>query len=185
MSARINYVNRRAPVRAEATSAGCECDCAVKCSDECCPRCVNLCETLTLHESFDASGIAADCARIAYDVSFLGYTVEELTMDAELPCGGTCPVDVYRVSLTGAIPYVISVGTVTSGCGSAVDLSVEGSTMVDEVVGYVCGGNEPDLSELCCCDVTPDISVSTEQCGCSGKTNVKICGTFTFKLPSL
>ena len=73
-----------------------------------------------------------------------------------------------------------------SGCGSSVCLSVSGSTMVDEVVGYACGGSEPDLTELSCGSVTPSVNVSTEQCGCSGKTNVTVYGCFEFSnLPSL
>jgi hypothetical protein len=109
-----------------------------------------------------------------------------MTMSAQLPCGGCCPVQVYRISLTGAIPYIINVGSVKSGCGCSVCLSVSGSTMVDEVVGYACGGSEPDLTELSCGSVTPSVNVSTEQCGCSGKTNVTVYGCFEFSnLPSL
>ena len=88
-------------------------------------------------------------------------------MSAQLPCGGCCPVQVYRISLTGAIPYIINVGSVKSGCGSSVCLSVSGGTMVDEVVGYA-GGSEPDLTELSCGSVTPSVNVSTEQCSCHG-----------------
>ncbi|MEA5060052.1 MAG: hypothetical protein EOM66_07415 [Clostridia bacterium] len=151
-----------------------------------CPRSVAFCETLTLHESFDASCITEESARIAYDTSFLGYTVEELTMSATLPCGGTCPVPVQRVTLTGAIPYLISVGPVSSGCGSQVDLCIQGSTMVDEVVGYACGSSDPDLSAVTCSNVTPSLRVSVTPCGCSDKTNVTVCGKFTFNnLPPL
>ncbi len=212
MSARINYANRDFPNRPSAapaedtgrtcgepiaasanTPAGCGCssenDSACGCGCESCTPCsrsVNFCETITLHESFDASDVCSSTAKIAYDTSFLGYTVEEMTMSAQLPCGGCCPVQVYRISLTGAIPYIINVGSVKSGCGSSVCLSVSGSTMVDEVVGYACGGSEPDLTELSCGSVTPSVNVSTEQCGCSGKTNVTVYGCFEFSnLPSL
>ena len=212
MSARINYANRDFPNRPAAapaedtgrtcsepiaasanTPAGCDCssepDSACSCGCESCTPCsrsVNFCETITLHESFDASDVCSSTAKIAYDTSFLGYTVEEMTMSAQLPCGGCCPVQVYRISLTGAIPYIINVGSVKSGCGSSVCLSVSGSTMVDEVVGYACGGSEPDLTELSCGSVTPSVNVSTEQCGCSGKTNVTVYGCFEFSnLPSL
>lgn len=151
-----------------------------------CTRSVPFCETLTLHESFDASDITENSARIAYDTSFLGYTVEELTMSATLPCGGCCPVPVQRVSLTGAIPYLISVGPVSGSCGCPVDLCIQGSTMVDEVVGYVCGTDEPDLSTITCNNVTPCLCVSAAPCGCSNKTNVTVCGKFTFhNLPPL
>lgn len=178
------------PCNAAAQAAPCGCGCNPACgADACtspCSRCVDFCETLTLHESFNPSGVTVDCARIAYDTSFLGYTVEELTMDAALPCGGCCPVPVQRISLTGAIPYIISVGPVTSGCGCPVDLSIQGSTMVDEVVGYACGGCDPNLNAITCSNVTPCIQVSVEPCGCSDKTNITVCGRFTFnQLPAL
>lgn len=206
MSARINYVDRNLNHRmspnipemeeerefiAAGTADG-ECACEDGCErdeerHDCgCRKSVDFCETVTLHESFDASGICDASARIAYDTSFLGYTVEELTMNASLPCGCTCPVDVYRISLTGAIPYIINVGTVESSCGEPVCLAIQGSTMVDEVVGYACGDNEPELTEVSCCSVAPDISVSVKPCGCSGKTNVTVLGKFSFSdLPVL
>lgn len=204
MSARINYVdrnrNRRMPHQTsdpgegqefiaagntednECREEGCGCD-----KKDCgCARSVDFCETVTLHESFDASNICSDSASIAYDTSFLGYTVEELTMNASLPCGCTCPVDVFRISLTGAIPYIVNVGSVESSCGEPVCLAIQGSTMVDEVVGYACGDNEPDLTEISCSSVTPDITVTVKPCGCSGKTNVTVSGTFSFSdLPVL
>lgn len=153
MSARINYANRDFPNRPSAapaedtgrtcsepiaasanTPAGCDCssepDSACSCGCESCTPCsrsVNFCETITLHESFDASDVCSSTAKIAYDTSFLGYTVEEMTMSAQLPCGGCCPVQVYRISLTGAIPYIINVGSVKSGCGCSVCLSVSGN----------------------------------------------------------
>ncbi len=210
MSARINYVNRSSHGRAASApssgNAGCGCgepipaaaagcsgcasadipSCSCEDTPSSCSRSVNFCETVTLHESFDPSDISSSTAKIAYDTSFLGYTVEEQTMSAQLPCGGSCPVQVYRISLTGAIPYIINVGSVSSGCGSGVCLSISGSTMVDEVVGYACGGSEPDLTELSCGSVTPSISVATEKCGCSEKTNVMVYGCFSFSnLPSL
>ena len=117
MSARINYANRDFPNRPSAapaedtgrtcsepiaasanTPAGCDCssepDSACSCGCESCTPCsrsVNFCETITLHESFDASDVCSSTAKIAYDTSFLGYTVEEMTMSAQLPCGGCCP----------------------------------------------------------------------------------------------
>lgn len=204
MSARINYVdrnrNRRMPVHAAEMCEGQEfipageaeesCRCEEHCGKnkgECgCARSVDFCETVTLHESFDPCNICGSSASIAYDTSFLGYTVEELTMNASLPCGCSCPVDVYRISLTGAIPYIVNIGKVESGCGEPVCLSVQGSTMVDEVVGYACGGNEPDLGEISCCSVTPEIHVAVKPCGCSGKTNVTVSGSFSFSdLPVL
>lgn len=206
MSARINYVdrnrNRRMPpqvsdaceeqsfIAAGTADENCRCEEVCGCNRDTqgcgCARRVDFCETVTLHESFDAGNICSSSASIAYDTSFLGYTLEELTMNASLPCGCSCPVDVYRISLTGAIPYIINVGTVESGCGEPVCLSVQGSTMVDEVVGYACGGNEPELSDISCCSVTPDITVTVKPCGCSGKTNVTVSGTFSFSdLPVL
>ena len=206
MSARINYVdrnrNRRIPVPASEECEGqgfipaggaeenCGCDVGCGCDRDkegCgCARSVDFCETVTLHESFDPCNICSSSASIAYDTSFLGYTVEELTMNASLPCGCSCPVDVYRISLTGAIPYIVNIGKVESGCGEPVCLSVQGSTMVDEVVGYACGGNEPELGEISCCSVTPEIHVAVKPCGCSGKTNVTVSGTFSFSdLPVL
>ncbi len=203
MSARINYVDRNRNRRGgglpadicgegEFIPAGtadenrCEEGGRDKDKDCGCGRSADFCETVTLHESFDPCNICSSSASIAYDTSFLGYTVEELTMTASLPCGCSCPVDVYRISLTGAIPYIVNIGSVESGCGEPVCLSVQGSTMVDEVVGYACGGNEPELGDIACCSVTPEINVSVKPCGCSGKTNVTVYGKFTFSdLPVL
>ena len=205
MSARINYVDRNRARRMHAPAAeacedrgfipagaaeencGCEEGCGGRDGGECsCARSVDFCETVTLHESFDPCNICSSSASIAYDTSFLGYTLEQMTMDASLPCGCSCPVDVYRISLTGAIPYIVNIGKVESGCGEPVCLSLQGSTMVDEVVGYACGGNEPELGEISCCSVTPEIRVAVKPCGCSGKTNVTVTGTFSFSdLPVL
>jgi len=204
MSARINYVDRSRNRRGCAEpadsngeglliSAGtadenrCQDDGWDKEKENCgCGRSVDFCETVTLHESFDPCSICSSATGIAYDTSFLGYTVEELTMNASLPCGCSCPVDVYRISLTGAIPYIVNIGKVESGCGEPVCLSVQGSTMVDEVVGYACGGNQPELGDISCCSVIPEIKVAVKPCGCSGKTNVTVYGKFTFSdLPVL
>lgn len=197
MSARINYVerNRRRNMPCErphhdqsTVSAGAAAEEGAEHHHECeCRRSVDFCETLTLHESFDASAVCSESATIAYDTSFLGYTVEELTMNAELPCGCSCPVAVQRISLTGAIPYIINVGSVSSGCGDDVSLSIQGSTMVDEVVGYTCETNDPELEEVSCENVTPCIDeVDVSPCGCSGKTNVTVKGRFVFSnLPVL
>ncbi len=206
MSARINYVdrnrNRRMVHRTEDVCEGQGFIAAGTADEDCrseegcgcgrdkmecgCARSVDFCETITLHESFDPCNICSSSASIAYDTSFLGYTVEEQTMKASLPCGCSCPVDVYRISLTGAIPYIVNIGTVESGCGEPVCLSVQGSTMVDEVVGYACGDNEPELGDISCCSITPEINVSVKPCGCSGKTNVTVSGTFSFSdLPVL
>ncbi|MEG1547585.1 MAG: hypothetical protein RR232_02410 [Clostridia bacterium] len=146
-----------------------------------CTHCVNFCETLTLHESFDPSGISASSACIAYDTSFLGYTITEEMMDAELPCGGCCPIKVYKISLTGAIPYIMSVGSVKAACGCKVPLSVSGSTMVDEVIGYTCKDCDAELEGLKCSDIETCIDVKTQPCGCSEKTNITLHGTFKFK----
>ncbi len=151
-----------------------------KCRPCCGKRRAEFCETITLHESFDASDICPSSVRICYDTNFLGYTLEELSMEAKLPCGGSCPIDVYRVSLTGAIPYLVSTGPVTSGCGDGVCLSCQGTCMVDEMIGYLCGDEEPDLATLDCMSVTPTVNVSTEKCGCSNQTNVTFHGVFTF-----
>lgn len=102
-------------------------------------------------------------------------------MKASLPCGGHCMVPVKRITITGAIPYLISVGPVTSGCGGPVDLCIQGVAMVDEVVGYLCGSTEePDLDPFSCDNVIPCICASVEPCGCSEKTNVTVCGRFAF-----
>ncbi len=202
MSARINYVDRNRSRRMPAPPAaageaqeliaagaaeGCGCTGGSGAAESCgCARSVDFCETVTLHESFDASNVCTQSAKIAYDTSFLGYTVEEQTMNASLPCGCSCPVMVYRISLTGAIPYIVNVGQVESGCGDPVCLAIQGSTMVDEVVGYACGDSEPELTEISCCSVTPDITVTVKPCGCSGKTNVTVSGSFSFSnLPVL
>jgi len=80
----------------------------------------------------------------------------------------------------------VNIGKVESGCGEPVCLSVQGSTMVDEVVGYACGGNQPELGDISCCSVIPEIKVAVKPCGCSGKTNVTVYGKFTFSdLPVL
>lgn len=150
------------------------------CSQRSCTRCVEFCETMTLNAPFNPSGINAECARIAYDPRFLGYTVEPETVQAELPCGGCCPVDVYRIGLTGAIPYIIDVGPVSSECGSPVRLSCTGNVMVDEMIGYICGGDEPELTELDCGNVKPNVRVSVSRCGASDNTNVTVYGTFCF-----
>ena len=200
MNGKINYADRNRNGRMLQNRAmPCECgemitagqaggdSCGCSEEKECgCARSVDFCETVTLHESFDPSCICGDAATIAYDTSFLGYTVEELSMNASLPCGCSCPVDVYRISLTGAIPYIINVGTVESGCGAPVCLSVQGSTMVDQVVGYACGPAEPELNDITCCSVTPEVNVSIKPCGCSGKTNITVYGKFSFSdLPVL
>lgn len=204
MSARINYVdrNRSRRMAVPAQNAGEECTLVTTCDtgicggDGCgcnnsptgcgCAKSVDFCETVTLHESFNAGNVCTQSTRIAYDTSFLGYTVEQLTMDASLPCGCSCPVDVYRISLTGAIPYIVNVGQVESGCGDSVCLAIQGSTMVDEVVGYACGDSEPELTDISCASVTPNIDVTVKSCGCSGKTNVTVSGTFSFSnLPVL
>ena len=150
------------------------------CDANSCTRCVEFCETITLRSPFNASGICTDSARIAYDPSFLGYTVEPETVQAELPCGGCCPVDVYRIGLTGAIPYVIDVGPVSSQCGAAVRLSASGNVMVDEMIGYICGGEEPQLTELGCANVRPNVRVAVSDCGRTDNTNITVYGTFCF-----
>lgn len=151
-----------------------------------CPPSVPFCETMTLHESFDVSGICEENTRICYDTRFLGYTVEELSMKASLPCGGYCMVPVRRVTLTGAIPYLISIGPVRAGCGDPVNLCIQGSTMVDEVVGFICSDEEPELELIGCNNVSPCIGVTAEPCGCSNKSNVTVCGKFMLhNLPSL
>lgn len=197
MSARINYVDRNRNSRMSVPATGVseeqefipEGTAEENCGREegCgCARSVDFCETVTLHESFDPGNICSSSARIAYDTSFLGYTVEDLTMTASLPCGCSCPVDVHRISLTGAIPYIVNIGNVESNCGEHVCLSVQGSTMVDEVVGYACSGSEPDLGDISCCSITPEIRVAVKPCGCSGKTNVTVSGVFRFSdLPVL
>ncbi len=152
------------------------CGCSQKCGDLKAP----FCETVTLHESFDARNITPSSIRICYDTDYLGYTLEELSMDAKLPCGGSCPIDVYRVSLTGAIPYMISAGPVTSGCGSGTCLSCQGVCMVDEFIGYLCNDEEPDLETLGCASVTPTVDIDVERCDCSNNTNVTFRGVFTF-----
>ncbi len=150
------------------------------CSDPC-KRSVAFCETFTLHESFDACGINPDTARIAYDTSLLSYSVETITMPVMLPCGCQCQVPVQRLTLTGAIPYIMSVGTVSSTCGGEVSVCVQGNAAVDEVVRYLCGDEEPDLDPLSCDNVLPRLFVSTEPCGCSDKTNITFCGRFIFQ----
>lgn len=150
------------------------------CGDPC-KRSVAFCETFTLHESFDACGINPDCARIAYDTSLLCYSVESLTMPVMLPCGCQCQVPVQRLTLTGAIPYVISAGPIRSACGGEVSVCVQGSAAVDEVVRYICGDEEPDMADLSCDNVKPRLFVSVEPCGCSDKTNITFCGRFIFQ----
>ncbi len=150
--------------------------CHRKCSDLKAP----FCETVTLHESFDASNIMPTSIRIAYDTDFLGYTLEEINMDAKLPCGGSCPIEVLRVTLTGAIPFIISAGPITSGCGSGTCLSCQGVCMVDEFIGYLCNDEEPDLETLGCASVTPTVDIDVEKCACSKNTNVTFHGAFTF-----
>lgn len=150
------------------------------CGDRC-KRSVAFCETFTLHESFNACGINPDTARIAYDTSLLCYSVESLTMPVMLPCGCQCQVPVQRLTLTGAIPYLISVGTVSSTCGGEVSVCVQGSAAVNEVVRYICGDEDPEMDDLCCDNVKPCLFVSTEPCGCSDKTNITFCGRFIFQ----
>ena len=150
------------------------------CGDPC-KRSVAFCETFTLHEAFDASCIDPANARIAYDTSFLCHSVETVTMPALLPCGCQCQVPVQRLTITGAIPYLISVGPVTSQCGGEASISVQGNAAVDEVVRYICGEDEPEVSPLTCEDVTCCLFVSAEPCGCSDKTNVTLCGRFIFQ----
>lgn len=164
---------------ASVEAAGAEEPQAARCCRPCDLR-AEFCETITLHESFDASNISPGSIRIAYDTDFLGYTLEETCMEAKLPCGGSCPVDVMKVSLTGAIPYLISAGPVSSGCGSGACLSCQGTCMVDEVIGYLCGGEDPDLETLGCASVTPQVNIDVDRCECSDKTNVTFRGNFTF-----
>ena len=108
-------------------------------------------------------------------------------MNASLPCGGYCPVCVQRISLTGAIPYIVSIGPVVSSCGCPVNLSIQGSAMVNVVVGYTCSSaGEPDLDTLSCRNVEPSIRLDVTPCGCSGKTNITVYGQFFFpNLPAL
>ncbi len=155
------------------------------CGNRCCTRSVEFCETMTLNGSFDAGEITEDCARIAYDPSYLGYTVEPETVQATLPCGGTCPVDVYKVGFAGAIPYIVDLGPVSSACGTPVRMSVFGNVMVEEFIGYICGSEEPELTELRCNNITPEIKVAVSDCGNSENTNITVYGTFSFSgLPS-
>lgn len=147
---------------------------------------VTFCETITLNEGFDTSCINPACTRICYETEFLGFTVETKTMMALLPCGGHCEIPVQMIRLTGAIPYLINVGPVRASCGSPIDLCFQGVALVDSVVGYLCGDEEPELDALTCENVLPVLCVSTEPCGCSCKTNVTVCGKFTFcGLPGL
>ena len=141
---------------------------------------VSFCETITLNERFDTSGLNTATTRIAYDTDFLGFTVEEETVAALLPCGGCCEVTVQKITLAGAIPYIISVGSVSAGCGSPVDICFQGTAMVDLVIGYVCGDEAPELGEVSCSNVRPFLCVSSDPCGCSEKTNVTVCGKFVF-----
>jgi hypothetical protein len=157
-------------------SEGSEGRCHHRCGDLKAP----FCETVTLHESLDASNITPASIRIAYDTDFLGYTLEELSMDAKLPCGGSCPIDVLRVTLTGAIPFIISAGPVTSGCGAGTALSCQGVCMVDEFIGYLCNDEEPDLESLGCASVSPTVDIDVEKCECTKNTNVTFHGAFTF-----
>lgn len=150
------------------------------CRHRCCARSVEFCETMTVNSPFNASNIKEDCARIAYDAGYLGYTVEPETVQAELPCGGTCPVDVFKIGLSGAIPYVIDVGPITADCGMPVCMSCFGNVMVDEFIGYICGSEEPELTELNCSNVTPSIQVAISDCRNSDNTNITVYGTFSF-----
>lgn len=185
----INPANARNQVSTEAEEGGCAAAADISgnvieagsCCSQCsCTRCVEFCETITLNAPFNPAGINSDSARIAYDPRFLGYTVEPETVQAELPCGGTCPVDVYRIGLTGAIPYIIDVGPVSSECGVPVRLSCTGNVMLDEMIGYICGGDEPELTELDCRNVVPRVRVSVSDCGRSDNANVTVYGTFCF-----
>lgn len=145
-----------------------------------CTRSVEFCETMTLPAPFNTDAIKTNCARIAYDTSFLGYTVEPESVQAQLPCGGCCPVDVFRIGLAGAIPYIIDIGPVSSACGDTVRVNVTGNVMVDEAIGYICGGTEPELNELSCQNVTPHLCVEIADCGCTDNSNITVYGTFSF-----
>ena len=162
---------------------GCNCNCGCECGAR--ARGVEICETMTLHESFDPCAVCANSATIAYDTSFLGYTVEQERVNVTLPFGGNVCVNVAKVSLTGAIPYIINVGPICSSCGSPVTCSLQGSTMVDEVIGYVCEGNDPGLCDISCSNVIPSLEVQVEKCG-AGKSNIVVRGMFNFvNLPEL
>lgn len=169
---------------AENEDEGAECSDCAYCSQ--CERCVSFCETVTVHDSFDIHEVNSSTANIAYDTDFLGYTLDYVSMEAKLPYGSSCQVDVYRVSINGAIPYIVSMGPVRSNSGSNVNISVSGVCMVDEVIGYVCGDVEPEFSELEKNNVIANMDVSVEECGRSDCKNITVHGTFCFSnLPIL
>lgn len=140
---------------------------------------IEFCQTITLDQSFCADEICEKNVKIAYDTEFLGFTVEESNMKADLPCGICCDVKVQKITLAGAIPYIVCVGPVSSRCGDCVDVCATGCATADQFIGYVCHGKKLDLDPISCCNVkVEDIDVKLHKCGESKNTNVQISGKF-------
>jgi len=189
MATRINYpyprrrpvalsVNATLPPRGERTcEEACERSEEKDCENQCC-RCVRFCEVLSLPAGFDASGICEDSASIAYNPAFLAYSMEPVEMDVDLPCGGCCKIELNRLSLSGAIPYIVSVGPVTGTCGDSVCLSVSGVAMVDVALGYACGEEAAETELISCENISTEVQVERECCGENGGVNLIIKGSF-------
>ncbi len=144
---------------------------------------IRFCETITLHESFSVQGVTAQSACIAYDTDYIGYVIDRSTMNAQLPCGGTCPVNVYRINLIGAIPYIVSAGPVSSAQGVPVPVGAQGCAIVNQVVGYACG-DAPEIPVIRYGDVSASVEVEPAPCGHANKTTLTFKGVFTISIPA-
>lgn len=144
---------------------------------------VRFCETITLHDSFSVQGVADQSASIAYDTDYIGYVIDHSTMNAQLPCGGTCPVNVYRISLIGAVPYIVSAGPVSGAQGVPIPVGAQGCAMVNQVVGYACG-DAPEMPVIRHGDVSASVEVETAPCGHANKTMLTFKGVFTISVPA-
>jgi len=101
-------------------------------------------------------------------------------MDLALPCGGSCPVELYRISLCGVIPYMLSVGPIKGRCGDAVCLSTSGLVTVDLDLGYLCEAPGAQWKEIGCENITACTELILPESGCKTGRNLLVKGSFCF-----
>lgn len=140
------------------------------------------CTTVTIPSVFSVAQVSPADVHLLYDVSKLSYAYECCTVQASLPCGGTCDVQTYQTRIVGVIPYMVSASPVTGMCGSPGCVSASGYCEVDTVVAYACGGSEmPVMPEITCQNVRGTAQMDTSTCPAGGQMVITFQGEFTFE----